>query len=115
MDPRLQIVIAVMEENLQDELSLEELARSSNISLSHFHHLFKALTGDSPANYLRALRMERARQLLRTTELSVKEVMSRTGIKDRSHFEREFKKVYGITPAKYHKAELLNRWIHRNT
>ncbi len=101
MDPRLQSVTAQMKRELHRELSLRELAASVNLSLSRLHHLFKAETGTTPAQYLRRLRMERARELLGSSSLSVKQVLMRVGARDRSHFEREFKRIYGLTPTQY--------------
>ena len=100
MDYRIQLVIGQMNNNLHRELSLSELARSVNLSVSHLHHLFRRETGSSPAHYCRSLRLMRAKDLLMKTDLSVKQVTVSVGLDDRSHFEREFKKLYGITPAK---------------
>lgn len=107
MDKRLQIVIALMKKELQRDISLEELAASVNLSLSRLHHLFKAETGTTPAQYLRNLRMEHARELLEFTFMSVKQIMVSVGVRDRSHFEREFKRMYGLTPTRY-RAESVN-------
>lgn len=101
MDPRLQIVTALMKRELHRDLSLNELATAVNLSLSRLHHLFKAETGTSPAQYLRLLRLERARELLESSFLSVKQIVATVGGRDRSHFEREFKKKYGVTPTQY--------------
>jgi AraC family transcriptional regulator of arabinose operon len=101
MDKRLQIVIALMKDELQRDISLDELAASVNLSLSRLHHLFKAETGTTPAQYLRFLRMERAKELLEFTFMSVKQIMMSVGVRDRSHFEREFKRMYGLTPTQY--------------
>ncbi len=101
MDQRLQIVIALMKEELHRDISLHELASSVNLSLSRLHHLFKAETGTTPAHYLRFLRMERAKELLEFTFMSVKQIMVSVGVQDRSHFEREFKRMYGLTPTQH--------------
>jgi transcriptional regulator GlxA family with amidase domain len=96
-----------MKENLRRELSSDELARSVNLSTSRFRHIFKAEVGTSPARYLRTLRLERAREMVKTSLLSVKQIMASTGITDRSHFDREFKKAYGLTPVQYRAAHPL--------
>jgi transcriptional regulator GlxA family with amidase domain len=101
MDQRLQIVIALMKAELHRDISLDEIATSVNLSLSRLHHLFKAQTGTTPAQYLRFLRMEQARELLEFTFMSVKQIMVSVGVRDRSHFEREFKRMYGLTPTRY--------------
>jgi len=55
----------------------------------------------SPARYQRWLRMQRARQLLETSLLTIKQIAGRIGIRDESHFWRDFKKIYGLTPSEY--------------
>ena len=96
-----------MRDEVDSELSIEELARAVNLSLSHYHHLFKSETGTSPARYLRTLRLEMARDLLVTSLLNVKQVMNSVGIRDKGHFTREFKKMYGLTPTQYRAAHPL--------
>jgi transcriptional regulator GlxA family with amidase domain len=101
MEPRIHRVIRLMTGELCRDIPLEELARSVNLSSSHFRHLFKDSTGLSPTQYLKVRRMQKAQQLLETTFLSVKEVMLRVGLKDKSHFTRGFKQLYGLSPVKY--------------
>lgn len=109
MDPRVRTAIAYMEENYQRDLSLEKLAQYVNLSIWHFGHLFKTATGKSPVQYLKAIRMERARKLLETTFLSVKEVMSKVGMRDQTHFAKDFKRAYGLTPSRYRASVLSAR------
>jgi transcriptional regulator GlxA family with amidase domain len=104
MDYRMQFVIAKMKNEVHREMSLDELAQSVNLSVSRFHHLFRVETGMSPARYYRMLKIEKARDLLQTTFLSVKQIRAYLNIDERSHFERDFKKIYGLTPAKYRAA-----------
>jgi AraC family transcriptional regulator len=101
MDQRVQKAIRLMQEDLRRKFIPGEIAAAVNLSLAHLRYLFKAETGVSPAQYLRSLRMEEAGRLLKTTFLSVKEVMYRIGVSDESHFTRDFKKVYGLSPAQY--------------
>jgi AraC-like DNA-binding protein len=53
------------------------------------------------AQYLKSLRMQRAKELIDSTFLNTKEIMQRVGINDESHFVREFKKLYGLPPGSY--------------
>lgn len=101
MDHRVEKVIALMEKYLHQGFSASRLAQFVNVSPSRLHQLFKEETGMPPAKYLHRLRMERAKELLENSYLSVKEVMARVGVADESHFVRDFKKSYGCTPAKY--------------
>jgi transcriptional regulator GlxA family with amidase domain len=62
--------------------------------------------GMAPKQYLKNLRLERAKELEETTFLRVKEIMSAVGINDESHFARDFKAKYGETPAAYQRRYL---------
>jgi len=98
MDRRVQTVIALMGNDLEHELPLSELVRVVNLSPSHLQRLFKAELGMTTFRYMKLLRMERARYLLESSFLSVKEIMKTVGINNRSHFVKDFKKLYGRTP-----------------
>lgn len=90
-----------MTTDLRHDVPLDKLAQSLNLSESRLRHLFKAETGISPMQYLKAQRMQKARKLLETTFLNVKEVMLKVGAKDTSHFIRDFKKAFGLSPSQY--------------
>src|SRR5262249_25375562 len=64
-------------------------------------HIFKSDVGMPPIRYLRQLRMERAKGLLESSFLSVKEIAFQVGLNDESHFVRDFKSTYGFSPALY--------------
>lgn len=101
MEHRVCQVIALAEESLHKGWSPAKLAAAVNLSPSRLHQLFKEETGLPPARYLRQLRMRRAKELLETTNLSVKQVMAGVGVSDESHFVRDFRKSCGLTPARY--------------
>jgi AraC family transcriptional regulator of arabinose operon len=111
MDPRVEAVIAFMKENLHRKLTPLEISRSVRLSPSRLRHLFKDATGTSLTSYRRRLQLERAKHLLETTFLSVKEVGSSVGLDGISHFVRDFEKTYGMTPARY--AERHREIAHR--
>ncbi|HEV2800462.1 MAG TPA: helix-turn-helix transcriptional regulator [Pyrinomonadaceae bacterium] len=90
-----------MRRDLRAKLTLNDMARAVNLTSFHFCHLFKAETGKSPAKYLKSLRLERARELLETTFLSVKEIRALVGLNDESHFARDFRAAYGLTPQQH--------------
>ena len=90
-----------MREDVRGELSLGEFAQSVNLSVWRLCHIFKSDVGMPPIRYLRLLRMERAKDLLESSFLSVKEIAFQVGLNDESHFVRDFKKVYGLPPANY--------------
>ena len=90
-----------MREDVRGELSLAEFAQSVNLSVWRLCHIFKSDVGMPPIRYLRLLRMERAKNLLESSFLSVKEIAFQVGLNDESHFVRDFKSTYGFSPALY--------------
>ena len=90
-----------MREDVRGELCLTEFAQSVNLSVWRLCHIFKSDVGMPPMRYLRLLRMERAKDLLESSFLSVKEIAYRVGLNDESHFVRDFKSTYGSSPALY--------------
>lgn len=106
MDPRIQIVIAFMKDNLHREVLVIELARIVNLSPSRLRHLFKTETRVAPLQYFRTLKMKQAQEYLSHTWLSVTEIAMKLGWQDRSHFEREFKRFYSVTPVRMRKAHI---------
>src|SRR5688572_22090310 len=100
MDRRIAHVITAMEADIDGGLTVAVLAAAVNLSPSRFAALFRQETGVSPARFLRALRMERARLLLERTFLTVKEVMAFVGVNDPSHFSRDFRRHHGVAPSR---------------
>ena len=91
----------MMRDDVRGELSLAEFAQSVNLSVWRLCHIFKSDVGMPPIRYLRQLRMERAKDLLESSFLSVKEIAFQVGLNDESHFVRDFKSTYGYSPALY--------------
>ena len=103
MDRRIELVIAQFEADVTRTWETAELAALVNLSASRFRHLFKEETGQTTRQVLRELRLARAEFLLRTTFLSIKEVMSEAGLTSSSHFVQDFKRKFGATPSSYRK------------
>jgi len=104
LDKRVEKVIQMMREDVRGELSLSDFAQSVNLSVWRLCHIFKSDVGMPPMRYLRVLRMERAKALLESSFLSVKEIAYRVGMNDESHFVRDFKATYGSSPSCYRTA-----------
>lgn len=94
----------MMREDVRGELSLTDFAQSVNLSVWRLCHIFKSDVGIPPMRYLRVLRMERAKGLLESSFLSVKQIAYRVGMNDESHFVRDFKATYGSSPSCYRTA-----------
>ena len=101
VDKRVEKIIQMMREDVRGELSLAEFAQSVNLSVWRLCHIFKSDVGMPPIRYLRLLRMERAKGLLESSFLSVKEIAYQVGLNDESHFVRDFKSTYGFSPTLY--------------
>jgi AraC-like DNA-binding protein len=101
MDYRVKRVLDLMDANLHRSIALGELSQAVNLSPWRLCHLFKNEIGIPPLKYLKALRMERAKVLLASTFLSIKQIMNSVGIRDESHFVKDFKRVHGLTPSQY--------------
>jgi transcriptional regulator GlxA family with amidase domain len=96
-DPRIRQAIEYLE--IGDIPSLGSVASKLNLSLSRFRHLFKSEVGVSPQHYVRQLRLVRARTLLETSVLRVKEIAAVIGVNDVSHFVRSYKALHHQTPS----------------
>ncbi|HEV2801956.1 MAG TPA: helix-turn-helix domain-containing protein [Pyrinomonadaceae bacterium] len=106
IDRRIRRAVELMHSHLAEELPLEELASAAYLSPFHFARLFKKLTGLPPHAYLAALRIERARTLLATTDDSITEIAARVGYANSSHFGKAFRQFTGLTPRAFRAALL---------
>jgi AraC-like DNA-binding protein len=82
-------------------VSVVALAETANLSVSHFCTLFKHLTGFAPIDYLLHQRVQRACELLDTTDQSIKRIAGEIGFVDPLYFSRVFRKVHGVSPKAY--------------
>jgi AraC family transcriptional regulator, arabinose operon regulatory protein len=104
MDRRIELVISKIETEPASSWDTPTLATLVSLSPSRFRHLFKQETGTSPAQYLKDFRLQKAEVMLRTTFLSVKQVLKQVGLRSNSHFVRDFRKIHGMTPTAYRRA-----------
>jgi len=103
--PRLAQVIARMEANIEDPISPARLATDANLSPRQLERLFARYLGRSPKRYYMELRLERARNLLMQTEMSVIEIALACGFGSASHFSKCYRAIYGSTPYRQRGAE----------
>lgn len=97
----LREAISYIEENYDQHLHVDQIAKAVGMSRSHFSRLFKRQTGFSPQDYIVAYRLEKGAQLLSDPSLTQKEVAGKLGYPDVSTFSRMFKRKYGVSPGKY--------------
>src|SRR5690606_12654838 len=90
--------IAIMEDAVEDRLSIAELAARLRVSADKLERAFRAQLGVSPASYYRTLRLRRARDLLSHSSLSIRDVALACGFWSVSSFSRAFRQQYGHPP-----------------
>jgi AraC family transcriptional regulator len=90
-----------IEENIERDLGITEIANAVDLSPFHFARSFKQATGVSPHQYLVKSRIERAKSLLARSELPIVEVGLKVGFKNQSHFTTIFRKITSLTPGAY--------------
>jgi len=96
--PKLIELVALMENNLEEPINLDELASYVDISRRQLERLFQKHLGCSPSRYYLKLRLMRARQLLRQTSMSIIEVASACGFVSTPHFSKCYRAYLGIPP-----------------
>ena len=86
-------------ESLETDVTIQQIADEQGVSYSNFRKLFKEYTGLSPATYQQELRLLRAKELLTTTELSIKEIAYRLNFESPDYFSAKFKAKIGLKPS----------------
>ena len=111
---RIATAITFMRAELDKPIKVQDMANHVSMSVSAFAHLFKATTGSAPYQYLKRLRLDRARVLLVEEHQTVSQACHTVGYGSVSHFITEFKRTYGDTPRSY--ANRLRRLgaLHRS-
>jgi AraC family transcriptional regulator len=102
LDPvKLQIVINYINDYLNRDLHLADLANLVQVSPGYFSRLFKQSTGVPPHHYVTQCRIKKAKELLKRRDLSIAYISQQVGFHDQSHFSKTFCKIVGVTPKKY--------------
>jgi transcriptional regulator GlxA family with amidase domain len=111
-DRRVQRAILIMEQNMSCPVPIERIAASLTISSRQLERLFQNALGRKPQDFYRSLRLQYARALLETGQVSVTNVAIEAGFSDCAHFSRHFKLAYGISPRIYHRSAIKNLNAH---
>jgi len=98
LQPKLTEAVALMEANIEEPLSTDEIAQLAGISRRQLERLFKQYLGSLPSRYYLELRLRRARQLLLDTNHSIVQVGLMCGFSSGSHFSTAFGALFGNTP-----------------
>lgn len=99
--------LTFIEQNFQNDISVEDIASNCRLNRSYFGKIFKNAVGKSPQEFLLNYRMIKATELLKLTQLSIRDISSAVGYANQLHFSRAFKNVYGISPREWRKQNQL--------
>ena len=90
-----------IEQNFQNDISIEDIAAVCGINRSYFGKIFRNSIGRSPQEFLMNYRMVKATELLKLTSLSIADIGSAVGYENQLHFSRAFKSIYGVSPREW--------------
>jgi AraC family transcriptional regulator, arabinose operon regulatory protein len=93
--------ILYMQQRINENISLTDLSKHYNYSVSRFSNLFKQKTGYAPIDYFLQMKMQKACQLLDFTKYSIKEIAFTLGFDDPYYFSKRFRTIIGLSPKKY--------------
>jgi transcriptional regulator GlxA family with amidase domain len=109
--PKLLEIVALMEANTEEPLELEELAGMTNLSRRQVERVFLKHLKCSPSRYYLTVRLNRARQLLRQTSMSVTEVANACGFTSAQHFSKRYHACFGLPPSSERTCEPVYRAV----
>jgi len=98
---RLRRVKEFVHAKMEDELRLRDLAHSVGLSTAHFSEMFRKSMGETPHQFVLRVRVERAKEMLRSAEMRVLDVAVACGFKTQQHFARAFRQLCGTSPTEY--------------
>lgn len=103
--------LELMSANIEEPLSTPEIARLIGVSVRQIERTFAKYTGNSPGRHYKRLRLEYAKKLLKSTDMSIIQVALATGFTSASHFSKVYRAEYGETP--YHYSGASRKHVHR--
>ena len=98
---KINSLISYIDRHLGNNITVDELARIVHFHPNYFIKFFKSYLGISPIHYINKIRMDRAKNLLKTSETPIKEIASRVGFNDLFYFSKTFKSYTGFTPSEF--------------
>lgn len=93
--------LTYIEQNFQNDISVEDIAAVCGLNRSYFGKIFKDAIGKTPQQFLLTYRMIKATELLKLTHLSIGDISNAVGYSNQLHFSRAFKNVYGVSPREW--------------
>lgn len=102
--------LSFIEQNFQNDISIEDIAACCGLNRSYFGKIFHDTIGRSPQDFLISYRMTKAAELLKITALSIADIGNAVGYPNQLHFSRAFKNVYGMSPRNW---RMKNRLVEK--
>lgn len=90
--------LAFIEQNFQNDITVEDIASTCGLNRSYFGKIFRDTLGKTPQEFLMNYRMVKAAELLKLTQLSISDIGNAVGYPNQLHFSRAFKNIYGVSP-----------------
>jgi transcriptional regulator GlxA family with amidase domain len=100
-DRQMQWIQRFMQQNLGLKLTTKMMAEELDMSVRSFDRRFRSAVGEAPSRYLQKIRVEKAKQLLETTDDSIDEILVRVGYEDERSFRRLFRSLTELSPRAY--------------
>lgn len=97
-------ILTYIDEHFTQELRLVDIANLANMSPTYFSHIFRLLTGTTLTEYINSIRIQKATELFKTSDMNITEVCYYVGFNNTAHFNKMFKKHTGISPSEYRKS-----------
>lgn len=100
-DARIDDILSYIHAHIAEPLSIPDLADSFHMHPNHFIRFFKDKTGQTPAKYIKIMKMELAKRYLEETDLYISEIMEKIGETDACSFSKQFKSIHMLSPREY--------------
>lgn len=98
----IQRALEYIEKNMDNtEYAVEELSRDLGMTRMNLYRKLQSITGNTPSDFIKSIRLKRAAQLLQGSRLTMAEVADRVGFSSASYFTKCFKEMFGVTPTQY--------------
>jgi len=108
-DTKIDDVLRFINSNIEKPLTVTDLAEKFHLHPTHFIRFFKNKTGQTPAKYVKAKKMETAKRYLEDSDLYITEIMKKIGESDSASFSKQFKSYYSLSPREYRKMYIGKR------
>lgn len=106
------VLVEYMKANMDGKITIDVLSRVAGLGVAAIHRIYRSLAGLAPHKYLMQLRVERARELIEETNLSITEIAFECGYANQEHLARFYKRQFGLSPSAHRKQAAAARQAH---